>query len=200
MQQQQPYNEQALLLLVAQGDEGGFKKLHDRYWGDIYPVALGFLKSPDLAMDVLQEVFIRLWDRRTELPDIESFRSFLFISVRNEIISQLRKSERRQHYHSSYGQHLNHYFADTDARVRTSDAERILHQAIEQLPDLQRQVLELSRQHGLNHQQIADQIGISRKAVTNAITRALNNVRDYLKVYGEDMLLQVLLLLTGIFL
>lgn len=200
LQQDPPYTDQELLLLVAQGDQAGFKMLHDKYWDDIYPVALGLLKSPDLAMDALQEVFIRLWDRRNELPDIASFRSFLFISVRNEIISQLRKAKRRQHYHTDYGQQVHRYFADADARIRTTDTAKILHDAIQQLPDMQRKVLELSRQHGLNHQEIATELGIDKKAVTNAITRALNNIRGHLKVYGDDILLGVLILFAATFL
>ena len=84
-------DEKLLLLQIAEGNEKAFAVLVERKWNNIYLQALTYLKSAQAAQDMVQEVFIRIWQNRKKLPAIESFVSFVFILARNEIISALRK-------------------------------------------------------------------------------------------------------------
>jgi RNA polymerase sigma-70 factor (family 1) len=175
-----PYDEKELLLRIAEGDEQAFKSLHDLYWGKLYSVTLSVVKSPDIAMDVLQEVFIKFWHKRVTLKDVDNIKSYIFISTRNEIISQLRKQDRRSTHYNRYGQHLKMYLEQADNKLVLDETTRIIASAIDRLPAQQRQILKLSRIEGLSHSEIARQLNIEKKSVTNAITRALNNIRSYL--------------------
>lgn len=149
-------------------------------------------------MDVLQEVFIRLWNRRESLPDIISLKSYILTAVRNEILSYFRKEERRRNNYKTYSDQLNSDLSETDGRIRIAQARDMLEKAIGQLPQLQREVLLLSRDRELSHAEIASRLNIDKKAVTNAITRALKNIREFLKQQGDDSLLAAFLLITGL--
>src|SRR5262245_46787550 len=84
-------NEKVLLQQIAEGDRAAFKLLHDHYCPAIYNTCLRFLHSPHEAMDLVQEVFMKLWIRRATLPTITDFKAWLFITTRNELVTAFRK-------------------------------------------------------------------------------------------------------------
>jgi len=79
------YNEPALLLKIAEGDESAFRKLFEHYWDNIYSVALAFTKSPVIAEEMVQDVFVKIWTKRQYLPEVQKFSDYLFIIARNHI-------------------------------------------------------------------------------------------------------------------
>src|SRR5262249_5656340 len=77
------YNEISLLSAVAKGDESAFRQLFDQYWDNIYGVAFTFTKSPVIAEEMAQDVFVKIWLKRAELPQVKKFGDYLFIIARN---------------------------------------------------------------------------------------------------------------------
>src|SRR5690349_13294504 len=86
-------NEKQLLQRIAEGDKAAFKIIHDHYRPGMYGAAIRFLKSHDEAMDVVQEVFLKIWIRRETLTVTEDFESYLFITTRNKLVSAFRKKQ-----------------------------------------------------------------------------------------------------------
>ncbi len=79
MAENSSHHEKALLLRVADGDEGAFRRLYDLYEPLIYGTALSYLKSPDWARDLVQDVFLTVWTQRARLAAVEKPEAFLFI-------------------------------------------------------------------------------------------------------------------------
>src|SRR3569833_3069290 len=80
-----------LLRLVAEGHRPSFTVLYDRYWKKIYATSLHYLKSSEWAQDLVQDIFLKIWIKRSVLPEIDNFESFIFIVARNELVSAIRK-------------------------------------------------------------------------------------------------------------
>lgn len=188
------YNERELLQRIAEGDESAFKLLHHRYWNEIYSLALAFVKSPEWAEDVLQEVFIKLWLKKETLPGIERFEPFLFVMVRNELISALRKYKKRERDVADY----IHAGVSTEVKENTvelSETGRLVQDALKELTPQQQLIFKLSREDGLNHDMIAQQLELSKKTVSNTITIVLSHIRTYLYKKG-NLIISILWVLT----
>ena len=85
------YNEYELLRQLGAGSEYAFTRLFDHYRGTIYGVALKFLKSPVLAEEIVQDVFLKVWHKREEMAGVKNLDAYLFIMARNFIFDRIKK-------------------------------------------------------------------------------------------------------------
>jgi len=188
------HSDHNLLPLVAGGCEQSFRKLYDQYAGRIYTMALCYLKSPVSAQDTVQEVFIKIWEKRNSLTGIDNFPAYLRVIARNQLINQLQKKIPPVTHDGLLEQaipedrNLPHKQFDYRELVSLSS------QAVEQLPPRQQQIYRLSREDGLDHQQIARELSLSYDTVREHMSKALKNIRGSLeKQYGSVGLLCCLL-------
>ncbi|MDO6432582.1 RNA polymerase sigma-70 factor [Flavitalea sp. BT771] len=179
------YDEISLLACIAKGDEVAFRQLFDHHWDNIYGVAFAFTKSPVIAEEMAQDVFVKIWLRREELPQVRKFNDYLFIIARNHILSTLRKKI----IETSFPDHLLNYFRETDSnpedQLMLRETEHLLHKAIEQLPPQQHLIYCLSREQGLNQEEIAAKLDISKNTVKSHMSKALLFIRNYLRMHAE---------------
>jgi RNA polymerase sigma-70 factor (family 1) len=177
-------DEGQLLHQIAEGDEKAFAVIVSRYWNNIYAQALTYVKSAPHAQDIVQEVFIKIWEKRRTLPQVERFDSFLFIIARNYIISELRKK---------IVQPLQPDLVDVYKEDGTVPEEILsfkqlrehLETAINLLPQQQKTAFLLSRDEGLSYEAIARQMNLSRETVKKHMCRALNFLRIYVKTHAD---------------
>jgi RNA polymerase sigma-70 factor (ECF subfamily) len=189
------HNEKTLLLKVADGNESAFRELFHQYWDNIYGVALMFTKSKAMAEDVVQEIFLKIWIRREQLKEVEQFSNYLFIMTRNHVVSALRKHIRQQSFTNS----LIEYFSVADItpenQLLTKETAQLIHQAIEQLPQQQKLVYQMTRKQDLSQEEIAAQLNISRNTVRNHMARALHSIRNYLEAHANELILFICLII-----
>jgi RNA polymerase sigma-70 factor (ECF subfamily) len=183
-----PYNEKALLQLVAEGDELAFTQLFNRYWNTVYAQSLAYLKSVTLAQDIVQEVFLKLWSKRQSLPAVDRIDNFIFIMARNEIVSQLRK-KLPSAADNDLPVHLPEQVLQPDKQLSFRQHNQLLENAVAQLPPQRKLVFTLNRYDGLSYEEIAQQLGISRETVKGHMVKALAFVRTYLVTHGDLLLL-----------
>ena len=171
-----------LLRLVADGHRPSFTVLYDRYWKKIYATSLHYLKSPEWAQDLVQDIFLKVWVKRSMLPGIESFESYLFIIARNELVSAIRKKVAAAPLPEQ--QEITATAELPDNALNLKQTEQLIADAIAQLPPQQKLVFTLTRQAGLTHEAIARQLGLNTRTVNNHATRALLHIRQYLREQG----------------
>ena len=188
MQNQSEYNERTWLVQLANGNEKAFDRLVDRYWNKIYSVALTYIKSPSLAEDLVQDVFLKLWQKRETLAAIESLEDYLFIITRNAVISALRKKGPKFPVGDYLSASLPANEFLPEQQLQAKQLEQIINQAIALLPPQQQQALRLSREEGRSHDEIASLMALSKNTVKNHIVRALNFVRDYIQSQSDTLL------------
>lgn len=191
----EPYNEPELLLRIASGDQHAYQAIFEKYWNKVYAIGLRLTKSPELAKDLAQETFIKIWNNRDKLPSVTNFSAFLSTICRHQAIDHLRKKV----FTAGNEDYLTAYFSD-DAltpheKAEYRELEKLMNNAINNLPTQLQQVFRLSRMEGLSHAEIALRMNITRITSKSYMVRALNAIRKYLSQYSQEQYL-VLLILT----
>jgi len=176
---------QLLLRLVAEGHRPSFTVLYDRYWKKIYATSLHYLKSPEWAQDLVQDIFLKVWVKRSVLPEIDNFESFLFIVARNELVSAIRKKVAAAPLQEQQESTTAAAATDLpDNALSLKQTEQLIADAVAQLPPQQKLVFMLTRHAGLTHEAIARQLGLNTRTVNNHASRALLHIREYLREQG----------------
>jgi RNA polymerase sigma-70 factor (family 1) len=168
--------EQELLKRIAEGDEAAFKELYDRSWNRLYSFAISWLKSGILAEDVVQDIFLKLWIRRSELNAIKNADNYLFILCRNAVLNLMEKNAVRKKSGEEIASALESPLLP-DAALQLKEMKTTINQLVEKLPTQQRLIYKMSREEGLTHDEIAQRLGILKETVKNHMVRALNTLR-----------------------
>ena len=178
------YNERELLRQISHGDRAIFKTLYTTYFGDVQHY-ISLFEPPGNSLDELtQDVFVRIWEKRSYLERVDSFKGYLFVVTRNVVFNYLRGLKVQQKV-----KQLSE--ADGTGRNETEDQllfkqyYRIALEAMEKLPPGRRKVLKMSIDDGLTLDEIAVELQISRAGVKKQLYAATSFVRQYLQEHGE---------------
>jgi RNA polymerase sigma-70 factor (family 1) len=166
--------DQALVKMLVEGHEWALEEIFLKYNTKLYRMAIGVLGREDICKDIVQEIFIGLWNRR-HTSDIQSLSGYLFSSVKFQVLKQLRDGKALQH-HLELTENLK-FANETQDLLDVQDLEQNFMEAIDQLPEKCREVFVLSRIENLSHKEISSRLKISTKTVENQITKALTIVR-----------------------
>lgn len=172
--------EQGLLERVAQNDIAAFREIYDLYWHKLFLTAYKKTQKQDIAEEIVQDIFSKLWERRHRL-EIDNLEPYLFTALKYAVISHIRVEIKKKN-----SENLDAY-ADTlittldENPQNTWDLQTALDQALRFLPDKTRLIFEMSRYEEMPHREIAQQLDISEKAVEYHITQALKLLRVQLK-------------------
>lgn len=182
--------------MIADGDQEAFRIVYDEYVKHVYGIALRLMKSPELAQDLTQEIFARVWIRRELLREVQQFRPWLNTVTKNLARDYLR----RKVLADGYEPYLLGFFADESPSAEETLAHRqlqqVMHEAIEQLSPQLKTAFTLSRFRGLTHEQIAQEMHISPTTSKSHIVRALASIRSYLKEHYPEVAIVVTILLS----
>lgn len=185
--------DKELFALVAEGDDHAFRQVFDKYWPQVYGSSLRLCKSPELAKDLSQDIFVRLWESRARLKELNKPESYLYILSRNLVLDHLRKKV----FDTTHIDYLVEYFQDASInpqeKTEFRELELTLQQAVDTLPEKQKQVYQLSRLQGLTHEQIAAQLGISEVSSKTYIVRALQHIRQYMIDHSDEGMVEMAL-------
>jgi RNA polymerase sigma-70 factor (ECF subfamily) len=171
-----------LIARIARGDRGAFEALFREHYEALVRFAEGVLRSRDVAEDVVQDVMLNVWRQRETLQVDESARAYLFRSVRNRALNQLRNERVRRDA-------IPHLASDprpsaaVDSELVEEELASAIRDAVAALPPRCREVFELSRGEGLRYSEIAAVLGISIKTVETQMGRALKSLRERLAAF-----------------
>lgn len=135
-----PLDESTLISLLKKDSEYAFQLLFEHYHNLVYKVALLYVKSPTLAQDIVQDVFMKIWFQRNNLPDVISFESWIYTLSRNLTINCLKKLAYEGKARAAFNKDQNGFDDTTDHKIRNSQYNALLQQAIHQLPEQQQKV------------------------------------------------------------
>jgi RNA polymerase sigma-70 factor (ECF subfamily) len=187
-------SEKQLLLKVASGDEQAYRQLFHLHWDNIYNVALALTKSVELAEDMVQDIFLKIWQKRTQFVGIERFEDYLFIMARNHIYTELKKRSREDNFRDQIRDYFETSQNNADISLLTKETQEMIAKAVDQLTPQQQLIYGLSRDQGLSHEEIAEKLNISRNTVRNHIVQSLKTIRGYLQEHTNGWLLVLCLL------
>jgi RNA polymerase sigma-70 factor, ECF subfamily len=175
-------SDQKLMEGIRDGSHASMQTLLRRYWGPLVSYASRFSERRDEAEDVVQETFVRIWSTRSKWTASGAVGAYLFRITQNVALNALRDRKAQQSRERRSGEDI---VSASSWRTPAEDFEATsfrheVEEAIGRLPKRRREVLVLSRFHGLTHQEIADTMGLSRQTVANHMMSALTNLRSTL--------------------
>lgn len=185
-------NNKVLINCLKQGNEDAYAYLMDIYYQNLCVYAKSLCKDIYLAEDIVQTIFITVWERRQKLNDSYSIKSYLYQCVYNEFINQYRKKRSLLTLEKEYINTLNLILEeeDTDGLTRLI---KLVKEEIQNLPPKCKAVFTLAKQEGLTYSEIASHLGVSFRTVENQMSKAFTLIRE--KV--GDKMHTILFLLFG---
>jgi RNA polymerase sigma-70 factor (family 1) len=183
-QDQLLYEEANLISLLAEDSEYAFQLLFDRYRNRIYQTAIRYLKSPVLAQEVVQDVFLKLWFERKSIRTDLSLEAWLFTIARNNLLNRIRKLANEWKALKNLAYIGEKSLDNTANKLQESQYNQLLQQALLTLSDQQRKIFLLSRTEQLTYNQIGEKLGISPLTVKTHIARALEAIKSYFSLHG----------------
>ncbi|MDR1556717.1 MAG: RNA polymerase sigma-70 factor [Tannerellaceae bacterium] len=181
--------ESQLLIGLKQGNTEIFSFLFKTYYKDLVMFGSTYLPDRSVCEDIVQSVFLKLWDEREHLTIETSLKSYLLTAVRNSCLDEIRHRH-IVHGHESYILSLHQEDTiDTEHYVLYSDLHHHLLEALSKLPDSYREAFGMNRFEGLKYREIAARLKVSERTVEVRIAKALLLLRQYLKDFLEMLLL-----------
>jgi RNA polymerase sigma-70 factor (family 1) len=185
------FSELDCLRRLKQDDERAFDALFRHYSALVYRFAYSYLKSRPEAEEIVQDCFLKIWEKRRQLHDDVPLKGYLFTTAYNAILNQIRRNQ----HHLRYQAHSATLApANVGNEAEFSELEAMYRAALEQLPPKRREIFVLSRQQGLSYPEIAQQLNLSVKTVEAQMSHALKFLREYFQAHGESTFCLFLLL------
>ena len=190
-----PYNEQQLLNGLKQGDQACFDQLYNLYSERLFVNLLKLVKNPETAEEILQDIFIVVWEKRNTIDIHTSIRAYLFRIGENKVYDFYRKARRDKVLYAHVKAAASEQYTHIEESLLFRENEQLLQAAVASLPPTRRQVFELCKLQGQTYEQVSNLLGISTSTVNDHIVKATRSIRQYF--YSHDNSAGALLLFAA---
>lgn len=178
--------DRELYLKLKDGDEQAFKALFLRYYSAMCHFACQFLADSEQAEEIVQDMFVKIWEKRLVLNIETSVKHYLFRSVRNHCLNQIQHEKIKKQYASKVLEIAQHEI-NTEQYFLEVDLIQRIEKCIDSLPPKRKEIFRLSREQGLKYKEIADKLDISVKTVEAQMGLALKYLREELKDFSNHL-------------
>jgi len=186
-----PFEEKNLVEKIQQGDEKAFEHLFKTYYDYLCVFAAKIIEDEIAAEEIVQEFFVKFWEKRNQLTIEKSVKNYLFRSIKNLCFNFIKHNNvRLQHAKQMMAEAESTNFRDNFIEV---DLAEKIEESIESLPEKRREIFRLSREEGLKYREIAEKLKLSVKTVEAQMGLALKSLREKLKEYNTLLFFLVLL-------
>lgn len=179
--------EKELIILLKEGDEKAFTTLYRRYWSKVYNFSRLYLSSILEIEEVVQEVFVKVWESRSLLREDDNFKGFLFVITRNLVFNQFRRSFNENAYKLTVLSSIMPYY-NLEEELTAADLQEFIEKMVKELPPRQQEVFNLSRNAHLTYKEISIHLNISEKTVERHINEALKFLKKNIMFYLISLL------------
>jgi len=186
MSAEERYDLQGLLPLVAAGDETSFSRLYHSTNARVFNAVMSYVKDTHTAQEIVQLVYIRIWDHRSSLEQVRSVENYLFILARNAVFDHLRVLTREAQRLRGYPAGGHEYYNNVMAGVEERENGQLIRRVVAALPPRQRQVYLLADEHEMSYDEIAARMQVSRFTVKRHLELARRYIRKYVQHYLRE--------------
>ncbi len=182
-------SEIELIRDFKKGDSRAFEKLFQKYHKKLYAFLFNLLHSKEDAEEIVQETFIKIWEKRKDFIDGYSFHSFLFTIAKNAFLNLNRKKINRVVFEERLNFLEEISSGRTDDYILFKETKEIITTIIEGLPPKRKEIFLLRKIEGLSRKEIAEELNISISTVDNQLMKANIYLKDELKKYSLLLLI-----------
>lgn len=181
---------------LHEGDVEAFDQVYKRYAEKLYAFSLKYLKSKEEAEELVQSVFLKVWENQKKLKKETSFKSYLFTIAYNEICNIFRRRKYQHNFFSTIDIEGTEASEETEEQIDFVFVKEQVDQIIAQLPEKYRKVFMKSRKEGKSTKVISDELNLSKGTVDNYISESIKFIRTNLDDRHFSTLLFVSLFYT----
>ena len=174
---------------LQKGDVEAFDLIYERYSGKLYSFGLKYLRSKDEAEELVQSVFLKLWENYKILKKESSFKSYLFTIAYNDMCNLFRKRNYLQKFISDKLYENSQSSSETENSIDYRSVLEQVQEIIDKLPDRQRTIFMKSRNEGKSSKEIATELGLSPGTIDNYISESLKFIRSQLQNENLSLIL-----------
>ena len=167
---------------LKKGDQKVFNDIFEAYYAPLCRYCNQIVYDPDVAEEIVQDLFCKIWIKREELEITTSLKSYLYKAVLNHSVNHLNYTKLEDKYREYIGFNLNEGFDSPIDMLNEEDIRQILSLALMKMPEKRRMIFEMSRKEDMKYSEIAEKLNISQKTVEAQMTKALDYLR---KVFFE---------------
>nr|WP_121271281.1 RNA polymerase sigma-70 factor [Pedobacter schmidteae] len=182
------YNEVELLTRLGNGDKYAFELLYNQYKYRIAGNLLKLLKSEDLAEEILQDLFVKIWDTRKTIDPQKSFRSYLFRIAENMVMDYYRKASRDKRIQDKLMAATAESYSHIEEHIFNKESELLLYNAIELLPPQRKQVFTLCKLEGKSYKEVSELLGISHSTINDHLLKSNRFLKQHLNPQSGTVL------------
>lgn len=179
------HEDRSLVEGIIRGDEAAFLRIFEKYHSPLYLHVLRFAKSEDLAKDIVQEVFIKVWENKNALNAELCFKGYLFKMCKNRIINFLKRAARETAIQKELSYHAHIASNQLEENYTYSEYESLARKAIQLLPPKRQVVFRMCRLEGKDYDEVAASLHISKHTVRDHMAKAVKSIKDYFSVHAD---------------
>lgn len=164
------------------GDRESFNQVFRRYYSPMVRFCIRYVADSDIASEIVQDLFVKLWSNREKISFNTSFESYMLTSVRNSALTYINKE--RSHAEANlrvFSEESDN--TDPSETLQSNNLEESYRKILKDMPEKRREVFLASRYDGLKYSEIAEKLGISQKTVEAQMSAAIKQLKDGLKAY-----------------
>lgn len=176
-----------LVSKLKDSDISAFNELYNRYHARIYHLALRFLPCAEDAEEIVQLVFVALWENRDKIIEDQPFDSYIFSIARHSIYKALRKAVYRQGYLEYLKQNHSQTAFVTEDLVMFHELDTVVQELIEKLPPKRREIIRMHRDEGLSYNEIAERLSITNSTINTQLTKAMSFIRQHIRLIYKEV-------------
>jgi RNA polymerase sigma-70 factor (ECF subfamily) len=185
---------------IARGDQKKFRHLMESMSDELFMFALSFLRKREVAEEIVSDVFVKTWENRFDLEKINNLKAYLFVSVKNACLSQIRKDKKDKIV--SIDGLEDFWFIPVEGPENEYIDKELLEQinkAIDQLPPKCKLAFTLAKINGMRYREIAEVMNVSEKTVNNHLVYAIKKISEILGIKRNKNIKSSRLKQAGIF-
>lgn len=172
--------ETNLITQIREGNQKAFEMVFNDFYTPLVNYSNTIVKNQNDAEDIVQQLFITVWQKRSDLEKVDSLRNYLYRSVYNASLNRVKQQAVRTNYAKEQMRVVSDKY---ETNIVHKELQQKINEAIEKLPEQCAKVFKLSRFNEMKYQEIADELNISVKTVENHMGKALKLMRELLKDY-----------------
>ncbi|MGM9737490.1 MAG: RNA polymerase sigma-70 factor [Candidatus Cryptobacteroides sp.] len=169
-------SDRYLVMQLAKGGKDAYNELFARYYSKVRRFLASVLFSEEGVDDLAQNVFLKIWEKRSSLTGIKSLDAYIFAIARNEACDYIRHNAVKKKFVDSAGD-IEEYMCDLQISYDTEKIEEIVNKCVASMPQQRQACYKMSREMHLSNQKIADSLNISKRTVDRHISLALKDIK-----------------------
>ncbi|MDW7691550.1 RNA polymerase sigma-70 factor [Flammeovirgaceae bacterium SG7u.111] len=180
-------SDEQLFKEIKKGNRKAWELIIKSYYNALFVFILGMVKEKESAEELVQDVFVNIWDKRDKINITTSLKAYLYRAARNHTLNFLKRKKFEMDYHKRLAQTSSNLDNKTEESIHYTELQKHLFKAIEDLPDSCKHIFKMSRYEELTYKEISDVLGVPVRSVHYQIGLALKELRNKLKgLYSKE--------------